>query len=85
MTMTGRQGRSDSIRSVDGDTFNVDPHGPSAYSPRVNRNNIAPTTPQRLPTQEDFAAKYRQGLTASTLQGQQQQQGSPSSQGNFVW
>lgn len=85
MTTMSQQGRSDSIRSVDGDAFNVDPHGPSAYSPRVNHNNIAPTMPQRLPTQEDFASKYRQGLSASSIQQRQQHGSSPSTQQNFVW
>ena len=80
-TMTD-QGHREAIRPV-GDTFNVDPHGPSSFSPRPNHRNMPPTMPQRLPTQEDFASQARQGLTADNMQRHIHQ--SPSSQQNFVW
>ena len=83
--MSDRQGHNESFRYIDGDTFNVDPHGPSSFSPRVNHNNKTPTMPQRLPTQEDFVVvKSRQGLTASGLKRQSHSH-TPSSQQNFVW
>ena len=80
-TMTD-QGHREAIRPV-GDTFNVDPHGPSSFSPRPNHRNMPPTMPQRLPTQEDFASQARQGLTVDNMQRHSHQ--SPSSQQNFVW